>query len=165
MVFKGVDSNDYNYFIVTEDFVKGGGYNQETYQFGGGYLDLEEPTWEFSMGVVPDAVYPLQNKTKLESLSSRDCIQKYTSRILSGRRNLLLVTDNGTVFTDEVINANVIGFGQVTLSYYIEGQTNGFDDLGFICSSVYNMSVDDYDIEGPHCYADMVDASKWQVYG
>ena len=167
MAFKGVDSNDYSYFIVTEDFVKGGGYNQEAYKFDWSYLDPEELTWDFSMGVVPDAVYPLQNKTKLESLSSRDCIQKYTSRILSGRRNLLLVTDNGTVFIDEVRDANVIGFGHVTLSYYIEGQTDGLDALGFICSSVlgFNMSVDDYDIKSPHCYAGMVDASKWQVYG
>ena len=81
LVFKAVESNDYDILFVNENFLTGAPFNTSQSFLGTDFVPLTRTLQETAVS--------------LQLLDNKECISKYTERLLSGRRHLLLVTDVG----------------------------------------------------------------------
>lgn len=178
MVFKAYDSNDYTSLLVTDGFLNQTKHNVAAINYG--YMNrFFMAGQEYSEGKAiepgllnshPDSPIPyvatrLQGTIgRLEYLNTEECVQKYTKRILSGRRNLLLITTNHTTNPPAHIGADIFGFEDVLLSTRFSF-SGGPDPLGFMCSGLWGFNELSYPPWPTDCRADMLDAANWTVRG
>ncbi|KAL8848269.1 MAG: hypothetical protein Q9221_006707 [Calogaya cf. arnoldii] len=156
VVFKSLDSNDYHYFLVTDTWVTAKEYDREA---ASKLLANLSDIKVYSQTLGNELLESLWNNIKqLERLDNKECIQEYSKRVMTGRRNLRLVT-----YTDNVTPAiQIKTAGTVKLSYSFTpfNRRNGGDPLKFICSG---KDVDNYKPYLSDCTSDLVQAGNWLV--
>lgn len=90
--YKSLSTNDYDYYFVTQDFVDGGAIGNETDAYAAAYGPVVDPA------ELQDRL--LTSPEQFDRLDTARCITAYATNFLSNRRNLILVSSNGTSKTN-----------------------------------------------------------------
>ncbi|EXJ72124.1 uncharacterized protein A1O5_04628 [Cladophialophora psammophila CBS 110553] len=117
--YKSLQMNDYDLFFVTQDFIDGkpfGPLNNTIYNTAYDYTDPR--------GVQSSL---LTNPEKWERLDNAACINAYATNFLSNRRNLILLSNNGTSNPNNSV---------LTVQPYFSGGVRPFD---WICTEDPNI--------------------------
>ncbi|KIW97063.1 uncharacterized protein Z519_02455 [Cladophialophora bantiana CBS 173.52] len=117
--YKSLQMNDYDLFFVTQDFIDGkpfGPLNNTIYNTAYDYTDPRD---------VQSSL--LTNPEKWERLDNEACINAYATNFLSNRRNLILLSNNGTSNPNNSV---------LTVQPYFSGGVRPFD---WICTKDPNI--------------------------
>ena len=136
IVFHAVDSNDYDVYVATEQFVSGATYDPNGTNYE---LKHQEGIPSFGLPIGPDVLAqdPKTNQScppshgclpafiedasrsasGLDHLSNQECIRVYATRLLSGRRNLIAVTRDRNssipLFANSVTSGSLLFYNSV----------------------------------------------------
>ena len=158
---------------MTEDFLSGGIYDRNmTHYMVNGSLAIGFD--DFSLGDENDYlthnyfssyVDKLQaSVTQMENLTNEECIHKYPTRLLTGRRNILAVTtsenSSQAIYPNDVRNGNLLFVNPVQLSTYALDYS-AYDPFIIFCSG-----LDDYTTgRMTKCTSNMVNPVLWNLLG
>ncbi|KIW27128.1 uncharacterized protein PV07_06897 [Cladophialophora immunda] len=114
--YKSLETNDYNLYFVTQDFVDGKPF--VPFPVTELYLRPDQQDVQSSLVTHPDT---------WERLDNDACIHAYATNFLTSRRNLVLVSNNSTKQANETV---------LKVTQYVNGDVNAFD---WICTTDDNM--------------------------
>ncbi|KAK5135355.1 hypothetical protein LTR08_005297 [Meristemomyces frigidus] len=93
-IFKTLDANDYNAWVVNADFLQGGEFARYV---GSDMLQPGHTMTQENLGLLQKAQHLFTNGTAsnaahIQKLSNNDCIAAYTTSFVSGRTDVLAIT-------------------------------------------------------------------------
>ncbi|KAK2760007.1 hypothetical protein FQN54_002743 [Arachnomyces sp. PD_36] len=122
-IFQSLNSQSYQVFVVTEDFLTGDG----SWDLSSSTNALEPGVSEKETGA--NLLKLHQSISTLDRLSPEDCIQSYATDIVSQRKNLLAVTKEASPTNDSLIT-------------WFESGSDRLETYNWMCSDVPTMTCD-----------------------
>ncbi|KAG8526565.1 uncharacterized protein KY384_008766 [Bacidia gigantensis] len=184
-IFTSFESNDYSVAVVSKDFFSGGSFDQNGTHYrakdgpkeGPALRSLVTPAIRFDNSTfgmpswaykeyVADFISELQSSPdKLQHLSNKDCINTYSTRMLTGHRNLFAVT-SGKRFSVEGLDNNVTSGSllytdQISTNEYINSYPPHYEPFDYLCSGLPGY------INGTlkRCTPDNNSPDTWNLFG
>lgn len=183
VTFQAVDSNDYDVYIVTEEFFSNPTYDANATNYGLSYSALRNYTWLqgnygstfnvktgqsskspyeiFMPQFIQNAPKSLSNSTRL---SNKECIKKYSSRLLTGHKNLLAVTkDRKTsvpAFANNVTTVNLLFYTTMFANRDLNHEPY-YQPFDYLCSGIPRF----FNGTTMKCSPEMIDPNNWSLFG
>jgi hypothetical protein len=112
--YKSLASNDYGIYTVTQDFVDGKPFADQT------DTNTTIPSDFFGYPIDPQTIQAslLHNPAVWEPLDRSSCIKSYAQNFLSNRRNLILISSNHTSTANETVLATYTYTSSPTTPFY-----------------------------------------------
>ena len=120
---------------------------------------------DFNKYFLPHVQSLQSSAAQLKRLSNEECIHKYSTRILTGNRNLLAVTSsestvNATI-QNEVRNGSLLFIKSVGTNEYTQSYPTHYEPFDYICSG-----LDGYlDGRSDRCSPEMINPATWNIFG
>lgn len=152
-VFKTLNANSYQILTVSPDFLQGGGFNPNqsisSNYYDGGNLSYYSTQINTMQSIfVFDNGGP-SNTTAFDNLTNSDCIAAYSTSFVTGRSNILAVTEASTGFNDSVY---------IYMDETPDLETGSSPSYTWIC-----LDTDGYDSDDCDTSKARSNASKWTL--